>query len=93
MFEPVFIAGSGRSGTTVLKRLLARHRSVFALRDEARFLTDPDGLRALCDALSEGWSTPSSQQALTRFQRLMRHVRRRSWSFYLQQGLQRVAPF
>lgn len=92
MLNPVFIAGSGRSGTTVLKRLLTGHRDIFSLRDEARFLTDPDGLRTVCDALSDGWSSPSSQQALTRFERMMRQLRRRSWSFYMQRGLQRLFP-
>lgn len=89
-WSPVFIGGSGRCGTTILKRLLARHPAIFALNHEVRFLTDPDGLRTLCDALSAGWSAPTTDQAMRRFRTLMKALRRHSPVYYMQTGLYRV---
>lgn len=43
MHDPIFVAGSGRSGTTILGRTLGLHPQVFGLRDESRFLVAPRG--------------------------------------------------
>ena len=41
---PIFIGGTGRCGTTILVRILARHPAIFTLRWESQFLVAPDGL-------------------------------------------------
>lgn len=41
---PIFIGGTGRCGTTLLVRILARHPAIFTLRWESQFLVAPDGL-------------------------------------------------
>ncbi len=41
---PIFIGGTGRSGTTLLIRLLERHPKIFTLRWESQFLVAPNGL-------------------------------------------------
>ncbi len=51
--KPVFIGGTGRSGTTIVARLLGAHPAYHAIPIEVRFLVDPGGL---CD-LAEGRTT------------------------------------
>jgi Sulfotransferase family len=41
---PIFVGGTGRSGTTVLGRLLGRRREYTVIPVEARFHCSPDGL-------------------------------------------------
>ena len=41
---PILIGGTGRCGTTILVRILARHPEIFTLRWESQFLVAPDGL-------------------------------------------------
>ncbi len=39
-----FSCGTGRSGTTILRKIFSRHSKVFAFPFESRFIVDPDGL-------------------------------------------------
>ncbi len=41
---PIFVGGTGRSGTTILGRLLGRHRDYAVIPVEAKFHCSPDGL-------------------------------------------------
>jgi len=41
---PIFIGGTGRSGTSILIRLLAQHPEIFAIRWESQFLVANNGL-------------------------------------------------
>jgi hypothetical protein len=41
---PIFVGGTGRSGTTILARLLGRQREYTVIPVEARFHCSPDGL-------------------------------------------------
>jgi hypothetical protein len=50
---PVFVGGTGRSGTTVMARLLGAHAAVHNISVEVRFINDPGGL---CD-LAAGRTT------------------------------------
>lgn len=72
--RPIFVGGTGRSGTTIAKRIFASHSEILALAGESRFLVDPDGLLDLLDALTDRWIPPSGDRALPRFERLMRHL-------------------
>jgi len=69
---PFFVGGTGRSGTTRLTAALGEHPAVFALPDETRFLIDPGGLEDLAHALTEGYTPYHGDDALRRFDHLMR---------------------
>lgn len=70
----IFIAGTGRSGTTRLAQLLGSHKRIYCVKNEARFLTDPDGLQDLIDALSSRYTIYHADQALKRFDLMMRET-------------------
>jgi len=72
MTQQIFIGGTGRSGTSILYRLLDSHPSIHAFDLEMRFLIDPHGLIDLIDALTRKYSVPQSREALYHFERLMR---------------------
>lgn len=63
--DPIFIGGTGRSGTTILTRVLGRHPQVFSFRWESQFLTAKNGL---LDALEQGLG----RTALSCFEKNMR---------------------
>jgi hypothetical protein len=69
--KPIFICGTGRSGTTILKRVLSRHSKVISLRMELRVIVDPDGALDLISALSDRWSPYNADAAIHRFRSLM----------------------
>lgn len=72
MSKQIFIGGTGRSGTSILYRLLDSHPSIHAFDLEMRFLIDPRGLIDLVDALTRKYSVPQSREALYQFDILMR---------------------
>jgi hypothetical protein len=51
---PIFVGGTGRSGTTILGRLLGKQRDYTVIPVEARFHCSPDGLPGVLD----GTQTP-----------------------------------
>jgi hypothetical protein len=71
---PFFVGGTGRSGTTRLTTVLGQHPSVYALPDETRFLIDPGGLEDLATALTVAYTPYHGDDALRRFDRLMRET-------------------
>ena len=52
----IFIGGSGRSGTNILRKLLARHSKIGSLPFEYRFIIDPDGIIDFYNSFSSTWS-------------------------------------
>lgn len=69
---PIFVTGTGRSGTWILYESLGRHPGVHTFPREMRFLVDPDGLLDLIDALTIRYHPGQARESLYRFERLMK---------------------
>lgn len=68
---PVFIGGSGRSGTSVLKQVLSAHPSIVSIPGEIRVIVDPGGALDLLSALTENWSPYAADYAIRHFRNLL----------------------
>lgn len=68
----IFVAGTSRSGTSVLADLLDSHPDVCRIGDETRFIVDPGGLRELYDVLTTRYDFYRASDALRRFDELVR---------------------
>jgi hypothetical protein len=64
--SPVFVAGTGRSGTTQLARVLGEHPLIHTIPIETRFIVDPGGFRDLADALTWRYDPYVGDDALRR---------------------------
>lgn len=74
------IGGSGRSGTTILKQIFAKHSEV-AIVPEWRFSVDPDGVIDFFNTLSTGWSPYLFDVKLKRLERLLKDIGTQSHIF------------
>lgn len=63
----IFVAGTGRSGTTLMSALLGSHPAIFRVPGESKFIVEGDGLYNLRPHLCENFSVTSSDLALIRF--------------------------
>lgn len=70
--KQIFIGGTGRSGTSILKRLIACHPSVASLQGELRLIVDPGGALDLATKLSVQWSPYDGDSAIKQFRRIVK---------------------
>jgi hypothetical protein len=63
---PVFVAGTGRSGTSRIADIIGEHPQIHRIPMETRFLVDPGGLRDLADALTGRYDPIVGEDALLR---------------------------
>lgn len=68
---PVFIGGSGRCGTSILKQILSAHPGVVSVPGELRIIIDPEGALDLFSALTDTWSPYAADHAISRFRGLL----------------------
>jgi hypothetical protein len=79
---PVFIGGTGRSGTTILQKLLKTSPDFLSYPFELRLNVDPGGLLDLKSAMVDHWSPYAADIALNRFSELMSDMKRKNrWTF------------
>ena len=71
LLKPIFIGGAGRSGTTILKKVLQQHSNIVTIPNELRIIIDPDGILDLFSALTERWSVNRADLAIHRFDSLI----------------------
>lgn len=88
--QPIFIGGTGRSGTTILAKILSQHNNVYKFPIELRYLTDPDGLLSLKTALTVNWSFYQADFAVERFFKLMKQFSRRTFGAYPHYNIPRL---
>lgn len=81
------IGGTGRSGTSILTKVFARHPDVCDV-PEWRFLVDPDGILDFY-ATSDVWTPYVYDRRLKRLRRLLQKVTRRHPLWILFEGLHR----
>jgi hypothetical protein len=74
----VLIGGTGRSGTNLVKNVLAAQARCAALPFESRFVTDPDGTVPTLALLRHAWSPFTGAAALQRHFALLNRVGHRS---------------
>lgn len=68
---PVFVGGTGRSGTSILKKLLVQHPNMVGVTGELRVIIDPGGALDLVNALSRDWTPYKADNAIQTFRRMM----------------------
>src|SRR4030067_2993000 len=92
---PILIGGTGRSGTTILKRVLSNHSAVVALPMELRVIVDPGGALDLISALSNRWSPYNADAAIHRFRTLMLSgaMENSVWAIFFQKVEKRILNF
>jgi hypothetical protein len=64
---PIFIGGTGRSGTTILSKYVGSNKTVVKIPFESRFMIDRDGLMDLYNALSDNYSFDQGRVAIRSF--------------------------
>jgi len=74
----IFISGVGRTGTGVLKRALSRHKNVLTLKNNLRFLIDPDGIIPFCKILSSNWTPYQFDQSTKRLEKVLKSFSRKN---------------
>lgn len=69
-----FIGGTGRCGTTIIKRILGQHPLVATLPFEYRFIIDPDGIVDFYCSYVSSWSPYMADVRLKRLENLLRDL-------------------
>ena len=86
-FVPVFIGGTGRSGTTILKRVLSTSHQIVPSEQELRLLTDPCGLVSLHTALFHRYDPYNIDFVLNNFVEMNLRAKKRSLLDLLSRGI------
>lgn len=73
-FNNCFIGGTGRCGTSILKRILDKHSDVETSRNEMRILFDPDGFIDFYISQSSFWSQQNYDIKLYRLKDLLYNI-------------------
>jgi hypothetical protein len=71
MTKMILVGGTGRSGTSIVKEVLASHPDAASLPFEYRFIIDPDGLGDFYSSFAATWSPYLADRRLKRLERLL----------------------
>lgn len=87
----LFIGGSGRSGTSIMKEILSLHPDVATLPFEYRFIIDPDGIADFYATYPSSWTPYLADRRLKRLLALLELMAREPWPHrWLSRLLRRV---
>jgi hypothetical protein len=89
LLKPIFIGGTGRSGTTILKKVLKQHSDIVTIPKELRIVVDPDGILDLFNALTERWSVNRADVSIHRFEKLISNCIKQPFMFPIVRRLKR----
>lgn len=89
LLKPIFIGGTGRSGTTILKKVLQKHSNIVAISNELRIIIDPDGILDLFSALTKRYSVNRADVAIHRFDRLIKKCLKGSFPLQIVRRLEK----
>ncbi len=76
MSHLILVGGTGRSGTSIVKELIATHPDVASLPFEYRFIVDPDGIIDFYTSFTASWSPYLADRRLKRLERLLKLLSR-----------------
>jgi hypothetical protein len=79
MTKMILVGGTGRSGTSITKKVLEQHPGAASLPFEYRFIIDPDGLVDFYASLSVTWSPYLADRRLKRLDRFLTNLGREPW--------------
>lgn len=65
--SPIFVGGTGRSGTTIMGKYLASHKNIAMPTAENQLIVPQDGLRTLIEVLSQEHDNKAEHAAVQRF--------------------------
>lgn len=89
----LMVGGTGRSGTSITKEIIALHPQAASLPFEYRFIIDPDGLVDFYASSVATWSPYLADRRLKRLQRLLNRLAREALHHRLLSNLiQRLDP-
>ena len=66
--EIIFITGSGRSGTNILKKIFSQHPEIASLPFEYRYTIDPDGVLDFYNSYPASWSPYGADHKIKRLE-------------------------
>jgi hypothetical protein len=79
MTQMILVGGTGRSGTSIVKEILATHSEAASLPFEYRFIIDPDGLVDFYTSFTNSWSPYLADRRLKRLEHLLGNLGREPW--------------
>ncbi len=66
-FSPIFVGGTGRSGTTIMGSYLNSHSSLVTSVHENKLIVEEGGVRSLVENLSRGYDYKGNHYAISNF--------------------------
>ena len=87
---PIFIGGTGRSGTTILSKFIGSHEEVVKIPLESRFMIDKNGLINLFESLTRNYSLDQGRMAIRDFENKIQDMSNPYKAPYLSWDVRRI---